>query len=61
MPVDSAFAEISSLATVWIFNVFGTIDLLLAITLATVATGPSYRIPALWVPLLLVTHYMTFD
>ena len=50
---------------VWIFNVFGTIDLLLAITLATIfsaqiSMGPSYWIPAFWVPALLVTHYITF-
>ena len=50
---------------VWFFNVLGTIDLLLAITLATiynapVSMGPSYWIPAFWVPLLLVTHYVTF-
>jgi hypothetical protein len=50
---------------VWFFNIFGTIDLLLAITLATiydapVAMGPAYWIPAFWVPLLLVTHYVTF-
>jgi len=57
----------SSLAkpAVWVFNVFGTIDLLVAIILATiynapVAMGPSYWIPAFWVPLLLVTHYVTF-
>jgi len=50
---------------VWVFNVFGTIDLLGAIILATiynapVAMGPAYWIPAFWVPLLLVTHYITF-
>ena len=50
---------------VWIFNIFGTIDLLTAITTATiynapVAMGPAYWIPAFWVPLLLVTHYVTF-
>ena len=50
---------------VWIFNIFGTVDLLAAITLATiynapVAMGPTYWIPAFWVPLLLVTHYVTF-
>ena len=50
---------------VWFFNIFGTIDLLLAITLATiynapVSMGPSYWIPAFWVPSLLVTHYITF-
>jgi len=50
---------------VWTFNIFGTLDLLAAITTATiynapVAMGPSYWIPAFWVPLLLVTHYVTF-
>ena len=52
-------------AAVWFFNIFGTIDLIVAITLATiydapVAMGPAYWIPAFWVPLLLVTHYVTF-
>jgi hypothetical protein len=50
---------------VWVFNVFGTVDLLVAIVTATiynapVAMGPSYWIPAFWVPLLLVTHHITF-
>jgi hypothetical protein len=50
---------------VWIFNVVGTVDLIAAITLATVyqappMMGPAYWIPALWVPALLVTHYLTF-
>ncbi|PYK15183.1 MAG: hypothetical protein DME55_14040 [Verrucomicrobia bacterium] len=50
---------------VWTFNIFGTVDLLAAITTATiynapVAMGPAYWIPAFWVPLLLVTHYITF-
>jgi len=50
---------------VWIFNVEGTADLILAITLATVYgasayMGPAYWIPAFWVPALLVTHYVTF-
>jgi hypothetical protein len=50
---------------VWIFNIFGTLDLLAAITFATiydapVTMGPAYWIPAFWVPLLLVTHYVTF-
>ena len=50
---------------VWFFNIFGTLDLVTAITLATihnapVAMGPAYWIPAFWVPLLLVTHYVTF-
>jgi hypothetical protein len=50
---------------VWTFNIFGTIDLLTAITFSTiynapVRMGPAYWIPAFWVPLLLVTHYVTF-
>ncbi len=50
---------------VWVFNVFGTVDLLVAITTATiynapVEMGPAYWIPAFWVPMLLVTHYVTF-
>jgi hypothetical protein len=50
---------------VWFFNILGTVDLLLAIMLATIyaapiSMGPSYWIPAFWVPLLLVTHYVTF-
>src|SRR6266481_644454 len=58
---SSGFAK----PAVWVFNIFGTIDLLVAIILATiynapVAMGPSYSIPAFWVPLLLVTHYVTF-
>ena len=50
---------------VWVFNVVGTMDLLAAITLATLYgaadfMGPAYWIPAFWVPTLLVTHYLTF-
>lgn len=50
---------------VWIFNVWGTIDLVTAIVLATlhdasVFMGAAYWIPAFWVPALLVTHYITF-
>ena len=50
---------------VWVFNVVGTVDLLSAITLATLYgaadfMGPAYWIPAFWVPTLLVTHYLTF-
>ena len=50
---------------VWVFNVFGTLDLLDAIALATmyaapVHMGPAYWIPAFWVPALLVTHYITY-
>lgn len=57
----SAFAK----PIVWTFNIFGTLDLLAAITTATIynapiAMGPAYWIPAVAVPLLLVTHYVTF-
>jgi hypothetical protein len=50
---------------VWTFNIFGTVDLLAAITTATIynapiAMGPAYWIPAVAVPLLLVAHYVTF-
>jgi hypothetical protein len=49
----------------WVFNLFGSIDLITAISLATiydapVYMGPSYWIPAFWVPALLVTHYLVF-
>jgi len=52
-------------ALVWTFNVVGTVDLLAAITLATVYGAPdfmgaAYWIPAFWVPALLVTHYLAF-
>jgi len=52
-------------ATVWIFNIEGTVDLVAAIALATVYRaapfmGPAYWIPAFWVPALLVTHTITF-
>jgi hypothetical protein len=50
---------------VWIFNLVGTIDLIVATTTATVYgaavhMGPAYWIPSFWVPALLVTHYVTF-
>jgi hypothetical protein len=43
----------------------GTLDLFVAIALATIygaaaSMGPAYWIPAFWVPALLVTHYITF-
>ncbi len=49
----------------WTFNVVGTLDLVMAITLATlhkapVYMGAAYWIPAFWVPALLVTHYIVF-
>jgi hypothetical protein len=54
-----------SLLLVWIFNIEGTLDLLLAIVLATKYDavhfmGAAYWIPAVWVPALLVTHFLTF-
>lgn len=50
---------------VWIFNVWGTFDLLVAITLAVVFKaaphlGAAYWIPAFWVPMLLATHALVF-
>ena len=50
---------------VWLFNLEGTVDLFVAIVLATVYgasahMGAAYWIPAFWVPALLVTHYVTF-
>jgi hypothetical protein len=55
----------SARALVWIFNVEGTVDFLVAITLSTIYgaypyMGAAYWIPAFWVPLLLVTHYVTW-
>jgi hypothetical protein len=50
---------------VWIFNIEGTLDLIVAISLATLYDaapfmGPAYWIPAFLVPALLVTHYLAF-
>jgi hypothetical protein len=55
----------SARALTWAFNVEGTVDLISAITLATVHRaapfmGPAYWIPAFWVPALLVAHYLVF-
>jgi hypothetical protein len=52
-------------ALVWVFNVWGTLDLALATGLATTYDaaphmGAAYWIPAFWVPALLVTHYLAF-
>ena len=68
-----ALAAIPAVATnhrsarllVWIFNVEGSLDLVSAISLATLLKaapfmGPAYWIPAFWVPSLLVTHHVTF-
>lgn len=50
---------------VWLFNIVGTADLLLAVTLATIYRAPAfmgaaYWIPAFWVPVLIVSHYVVF-
>jgi hypothetical protein len=50
---------------VWLFNIVGTIDLIVAIAEASIYGAPpfmgaAYWIPAFWVPALLVTHYITF-
>ncbi len=55
----------SSRFLLWAFNIEGSIDLIVAITLATVYGAPAYMgaaywIPAFWVPALLVTHYIVF-
>ena len=55
----------SAKVLVWIFNIVASLDLIDAITLATVYDaspfmGAAYWIPAFWVPALLVTHYLTF-
>jgi hypothetical protein len=68
-----AFASIPAVAQgwrsarpmVWVFNVVGSLDMVCAITLATLYQaapfmGPAYWIPSFWVPALLVTHYITF-
>jgi hypothetical protein len=50
---------------VWVFNIWGTLDLADAIALATMYgteryMGPAYWIPSFWVPALIVTHWLTF-
>lgn len=49
----------------WGLTIFGTLDFLVAIVLATIAGAPAYMgaswwIPAFWVPAALVGHYITF-
>ncbi len=50
------------LALVWVFNIVGTVDLLYALSHADVVPdlGAAWYIPTLFVPLLLVTHFMIF-
>ncbi len=51
-----------ALALVWLFNIVGTVDLLNALRQANVVPdfGAAWYIPTLFVPLLLVTHFMIF-
>ncbi len=51
-----------ALALVWLFNIVGTVDLLNALRQANVVVdfGAAWYIPTLFVPLLLVTHFMIF-
>lgn len=53
-------------ALVWIFNIFGTLDLLFAVTQGTrysqsASMGATYFIPAVAVPMLLVSHWLIFS
>lgn len=55
----------SRLFSVWLFNVFGTADLLLALMLGALLVKPAdlgfaYSIPIFYVPMLLVTHFYSF-
>ncbi len=51
-----------ALSLVWLFNIVGTVDLLNALRQANVVPdmGATWYIPTLFVPLLLVTHFMIF-
>lgn len=55
----------SARAWVWVFNLWGTADLLTAIALAVsfksaAHLGAAYWIPAFWVPMLMATHVLVF-
>jgi len=51
-----------ALLLVWIFNIFGTVDLLNAMSDVNIPAklGATWFIPTFWVPFLLVTHFMIF-
>ncbi len=51
-----------AVALVWLFNIVGTVDLLNALRQANVVPdfGAAWYSPTLFVPLLLVTHFMIF-
>jgi hypothetical protein len=55
----------SAKAWVWVFNIWGTLDLAVAVSLAVVFRaaphlGAAYWIPSFWVPILLATHALVF-
>ena len=56
----------AKLSSVWLFNIFGTLDLLLAAVLGPILIkdpanfGSAYFIPTLYVPLLFVAHFYAF-
>jgi hypothetical protein len=50
---------------VWVFNIWGTLDLIVAVSLAVIFKsaphlGAAYWIPSFWVPMLLATHALVF-
>ncbi len=51
-----------AMALVWVFNIVGTVDLLNALRHADAVPHlhAAWYIPTLWVPVLLVTHFMIF-
>lgn len=51
-----------ALALVWITNIFGTADLLKALSNPDMVPylGANWYIPTMWVPLLLVSHFLIF-
>jgi hypothetical protein len=55
----------SAKAWLWAFSLWGTADLITAISLAVIHRSPpflgaAYWIPAFWVPMLLATHLVVF-
>lgn len=54
--------RMGAVASVWVFNIVGTVDLLNALRHLEVVPhlGAAWYIPTMLVPLLLVTHFMIF-
>ena len=54
--------KMTSFWLVWLFNIVGTVDLMLALSHAEAVPllHAGWFIPTMWVPLLLVTHFMIF-